>query len=169
MPPPPRGHVPLYIGGFADKALERVAKYGDGYFGNAEVCDQYVGKLRAQGKDPEIARIRVPELFLAVAKDPEKAMHELARHYHHVNNSYAKWLSEDKLEGPSLEPMTLERFEASGTLQILTPSQAIDKFKAMQSRMPLEHVMMMMPPGLPSAKFVEYAEVFAKEVIPAFQ
>ncbi len=28
--------------------------------------------------------------------------------------------------------------------------------------------MMMKPPGLPAAKFVEYAELFAKEVIPAF-
>jgi hypothetical protein len=27
----------------------------------------------------------------------------------------------------------------------------------------------MLPPGLPPAKFTEYAEVFAKEVIPAFR
>ena len=172
MPLPPRGHVPLYIGGFADKALERVAKYGDGYFGNEEVCDQYMDKLRTQGKDPDAARIRIQGLFLAVAKDPERAMHELAPHYHYVNNSYGKWLNEDKasgVEGPLLKPMTLEKFKTSGILQILTPSQAIDKFKAMQARMPIEHFMMMMPPGLPSTKFVEYAEVFAREVMPAFQ
>jgi alkanesulfonate monooxygenase SsuD/methylene tetrahydromethanopterin reductase-like flavin-dependent oxidoreductase (luciferase family) len=168
-PPPPRGHIPLYIGGFAEKALERVARYGDGYFGNADVCDQYIDKVRAQGKDPATARIRIPELFLAVATDPEKAMHELAPYYLHVNNSYATWLAEDKLGGPSLQPMTLDQFKASGILQILTPHQAIEKFRTMQSRMPLEHVMMMMPPGLPSAKFIEYAEVFAREVIPAFQ
>jgi hypothetical protein len=29
--------------------------------------------------------------------------------------------------------------------------------------------MMMMPPGLPAARFVEYAQVFADEVIPAFR
>jgi alkanesulfonate monooxygenase SsuD/methylene tetrahydromethanopterin reductase-like flavin-dependent oxidoreductase (luciferase family) len=169
MPRPPRGHVPLYIGGFADKALERVAKYGDGYFGNEEFCGQYIDKLRAQGKDPEAARMRVQGLFLAVAKDPEKAMNELAPHYHYVNNSYAAWLGEDGLGGPSLEPMTLEQFKISGMLQILTPSRAIDRFEAMQARMPIEHVMMMMPPGLPPARFIEYAELFAKEVIPAFQ
>jgi hypothetical protein len=28
--------------------------------------------------------------------------------------------------------------------------------------------MMMMPPGLPAARFVEYAQVFSNEVIPAF-
>jgi hypothetical protein len=39
----------------------------------------------------------------------------------------------------------------------------------MQARMPIEHFMMMRPPGLPAATFVKYAEVFAKEVIPAFR
>jgi hypothetical protein len=34
--------------------------------------------------------------------------------------------------------------------------------------MPIEHYMMMMPPGLPPARFVEYADLFAKQVMPAF-
>jgi alkanesulfonate monooxygenase SsuD/methylene tetrahydromethanopterin reductase-like flavin-dependent oxidoreductase (luciferase family) len=172
MPPPPRGHIPLYIGGFADKALERVAKYADGYFGNEEVCDLYMEKLRLQGKEPSAARIRIQGLFLAVADDPEQAMAELAPHYHHVNNSYGVWLNEDKasgVEGVLLRPMSLEKFKRSGILQILTPTQAIDKFKAMQARMPIEHFMMMMPPGLPPARFVEYAQLFASKVMPAFQ
>ncbi|CAN7365670.1 LLM class flavin-dependent oxidoreductase [Phenylobacterium sp. LjRoot225] len=173
MPPPPRGGIPLYIGGFADKAMARVAKYGDGYFGNEEVCDVYVEKLRAEGKDPAAARIRIQGLFLAVAKDPAKAMDELAPYYHHVNNTYGEWLNEEKASGLGdetvLKPMTLEAFKTSGILNILTPELAIDYFRAMQSRIPVEHFMMMKPPGLPAAKFVEYAEVFAQEVIPAFE
>ena len=172
MPPPPRGRIPLYIGGFADKAMERVAKYGDGYFGNEEVCDVYVEKLRAQGKDPSEARIRIQGLFLAVARDPEAALHELAPFYHYVNNTYGAWLNEDKaigLDNPALKPMSLEDFKASGILKILTPGQAIDYFKAMQSRIPVEHFMMMAPAGLPFARLTEYAELFAREVIPAFR
>jgi alkanesulfonate monooxygenase SsuD/methylene tetrahydromethanopterin reductase-like flavin-dependent oxidoreductase (luciferase family) len=172
MPLPPRGQVPLYIGGFADKALERIAKYGDGYFGNEEYCDQYMDKLRTQGKDPAAARMRVQGLFLAVAQDPEKAMHELAPYYHHVNNTYGEWINEDKaigLDNTSLKPMDLDAFKQSGILKILTPDEAIARFQAMQARVPVEHVMMMKPPGLPSAQFIEYAEVFANEVIPAFQ
>jgi hypothetical protein len=65
--------------------------------------------------------------------------------------------------------MSLEEFKASGILQIVTPGDAIAMLQAKQARMPLEHVMMMMPPGLPAARFVEYAQVFASEVIPAFQ
>jgi alkanesulfonate monooxygenase SsuD/methylene tetrahydromethanopterin reductase-like flavin-dependent oxidoreductase (luciferase family) len=172
MPRPPRGHVPLYIGGFADKALERVAKYGDGYFGNTEFCNHYMDMLRAQGKDPEVARMRVQDLFLAVAQDPEKAMHELAPYYHHVNNTYGEWINEDKAVGvgnPSLKPMDLETFKKSGILTILTPAEAIARFKALQARVPVEHVMLMKPPGLPAARFIEYAELFANEVMPAFR
>ena len=51
VPTPLRGHIPLYLGGFTDKALERTAKYGDGYFGNEDVCELYYEKLRACGKD----------------------------------------------------------------------------------------------------------------------
>lgn len=172
MPPPPRGRIPLYIGGFADKAMARVAKYADGYFGNEEVCELYAQKLRDQGKDPSEARIRIQGLFVTVANDPEKAMEELAPYFHHVNNTYGAWLNEDKaigLDDPALKPMSLEAFKTSGILQILTPGQAIDRFKAMQARIPVEHFMMMPPPGLPLSRFVEYAEVFAREVIPAFR
>jgi alkanesulfonate monooxygenase SsuD/methylene tetrahydromethanopterin reductase-like flavin-dependent oxidoreductase (luciferase family) len=170
-PASPRGQIPLYIGGFAEKALERVAKYADGYFGNEDVCGQYIDKLRDQGKDPASARIRIQGLFFAVAADPKAAMEELAPYYHHVNNSYGVWLNEDKASGVDgvLVPMSLEAFKTSGILQILTPGEAIDMFRAMQARMPIEHYMMMRPPGLPSARFVEYAELFAREVIPAFR
>jgi alkanesulfonate monooxygenase SsuD/methylene tetrahydromethanopterin reductase-like flavin-dependent oxidoreductase (luciferase family) len=172
MPPSPRGQIPLYIGGFADKALERVARYADGYFGNEEVCDQYVEKLRAQGKDPAKAGIRIQALFTAVARDPERAMDELAPYFHYANNAYGVWLSEDNaigLDKPALRPMGLDAFKTSGILQILTPDQAIDRFRVMQARMPVEHVMFMMPPGMPAEAFVDYAGLIASDVLPAFR
>jgi len=174
VPTPIRGRIPLYIGGFTGKALERTAKYGDGYFGNMEICDLYAQKLRACGKDPASARIRIQGLFVLVANDPEKAMHELAPYFHYVNNAYGQWLNEDRAatgfgDETLLKPMTLEAFKASGILSILTPSQAIQMFTEMLSKSPVEHFMMMLPPGFPPAKFTEYAQVFAKEVIPAFR
>lgn len=171
MPPAPRGRIPLYIGGFADKAMERVARYGDGYIGSGDVCSLYVEKLREHGKDLSQAKVRITELFVAVAHDPEKATEELAPYYHHVNNSYGEWFCEDKALGleDGMTPMTLDAFKKSGTLRIMTPEAAIAMFKSMQERMPLDHVMMMMPPGLPAARFVDYAQVFANEVIPAFR
>lgn len=170
-PAAPRGKIPLFIGGFADKALDRVATYADGYFGNEEVCGLYADKLRAQGKDPAAARIRILSLFLTVADDPEQAMEELAPYFLHVNNSYGAWLNEDKASGiddVALKPMSLDDFKRSGILRILTPDAAIDHFRAMRQRINVEHVMMMLPPGLPPARFQPYAELFASKVIPAF-
>jgi alkanesulfonate monooxygenase SsuD/methylene tetrahydromethanopterin reductase-like flavin-dependent oxidoreductase (luciferase family) len=172
MPPPPRGHIPLYIGGFAEKALARVARYADGYFGNEEVCGLYADKLREEGKDPADARIRIQGLFFMVATDPAEAMEELAPYFLHVNNSYGQWLSEDRalgIDGPGLQPMTLDQFKAGNILNILRPGEAIDYFRAMQARIPVEHFMMMLPPGICPADFVKYAETFANEVIPAFR
>ena len=172
MPPSPRGQVTLHIGGFADKALARVAKYADGYFGNEEVCGTYIDKLREQGKDPASARILIQSLFVTVAEDPVAAMDELGPHFHHVNNSYGAWMAEDNaigLDTTGLAPMSLDQFKASGILQILTPGQAVDRFRKMKARMPaLEHLMLMYPPGLGAERFRPYAELFAREVIPAF-
>lgn len=168
MPPAPGGRIPLYIGSFTDKSMERVARFGDGFIGSGDLCDLYADKLREQGKDISSARIRSTDLFFAVAHDPEKAMEELAPHYHYVNNSYSDWFNEDK-SVKGLSAMSLDDFKASGILQILTPDAAVAMYKAKQERMPLEHVMMMMPPGLPVARFAEYAQVFADHVIPAFR
>jgi probable F420-dependent oxidoreductase len=168
-PPAPRGRVPLYIGGFADKAMDRVARYGQGYIGSPDVCGTYVDKLREQGKDPASARIRVTGLTTVVARDPEAAMEELAPHFLHVNNSYSEWNAEDQALGMhGMQAQTLEEYKASGALQILTPDAAIAMFRKMQERMPLEHFMMGMPAGLPPERFLRYAEDFAADVLPAF-
>jgi len=48
------------------------------------------------------------------------------------------------------------------------PGQAIDKFKYLQQKVPLEHVMLAVPAGMPPREFKKYANIFADEVIPAF-
>ena len=170
MPPAPRGKVPLFLGGFADKAIERVVRYGDGYLGNEDVCLAYVNKLKEMGRDADLAKVRITGLMTVVAHDPEAALEELAPYFLHVNNSYGEWASEDNALGVEpMKPMSLEKFKASGTLQVMTPDQAITMFKGLQARMPLDHYMMMKPPGLPDDRFLHYAGVFARDVIPAFR
>lgn len=167
-----RGQLPLYIGGFAPKAMERVAKYGDGYFGNTEIWPLYRSKLEEQGKDAARAKIWIQGLMLVVAEDKATAMEELAPYFLHVNNSYGAWMNEDKaigLEGAALKPMDLAAFKASGILQILTPDEAIAHFRALQEQAPVEQFTMMMPPGLPAERFLAYAKVFAEQVLPALQ
>ena len=154
-PPAPRGAIPLYIGGFGEKAMERVVRYGQGYIGSAEVCGLYAEKLREHGRDPASARIRVTGLTTFVARDPEAVMDELAPHFLHVNNSYSAWNAEDQALGMhGMTVQTLDEFKASGALQILTPEAAIAMFRQMQEKMPIEHFMMAMPAGLPAERFL---------------
>jgi alkanesulfonate monooxygenase SsuD/methylene tetrahydromethanopterin reductase-like flavin-dependent oxidoreductase (luciferase family) len=174
MPRPVRGHIPLYVGGFGDKGLDRCVKYGDGYFGNIELCGLYQQKLKAAGKDPAKAKMLVLNIFMVVAEDKEKATAEIAPYLHHVNNVYGVWLNEDKYGQGTLqvnavpEPMSLDDFKKSGLLQIKTPDEAIAYFKDVQAQAPVEHFMLMVPPGLPIKQFAPYAELFAKKVMPAF-
>jgi len=167
----PRGQIPLFIGGFAPKALERVARFGDGYFGNEEVCDTYLAKLADAGKDPAAARIWLQGLMLVVAEDKQAAIEELAPHFCYTTNAYGEWMAEDQaigLENTAMKPMDLETFKKSGLMQVMTPGEAIDHFRALRSRVAVEHFMMMMPPGLSAKRFTAYAELFAREVMPAF-
>lgn len=163
MPPAPRGRIPIYIGAFAPKAMDRVLAFGDGYVGSVEGAELYVEKLRAQGKDASEGKVRLGDFYTLVAEDPEQAMEELAPHFLHVNNAYAEW------GGEGMNWMSLDDFKTSGKLQILTPDAAVAKYKGLQERMPLDHVCMMMPAGLPAEKFKPYAQLFADKVLPAFK
>ncbi|PLK27664.1 LLM class flavin-dependent oxidoreductase [Novosphingobium sp. TH158] len=172
MPPAPRGRIPLHIGGFAPKALERVARYADGYFGDIGAVAPYVEKLKELGKDPGSARALATCLFMVMAEDKDAAMEELAPYYHHVNNTYSEFMAEDQaigMENAALKTMDLDAFKQSGILQIMTPDEAVAEFEAMKAKAPaLEHLMLMRPPGLPAERFKAYAQVLADKVMPAF-
>ena len=171
---PPRGHIPLFVGAYSEKAMTRVAKYGDGYLGAAELYDVYAAKLRECGKEPSAGRFYQASLPLVVAHDPERALEALAPYYHYVSNTYGVWLNEDGYDGrvqvhDAPRMLTLEEFKAAGLLHVLTPPQAIEFFRAMRAKAPVEHVTLAVPPGIPLAAFAPHAELFAKEVVPVFR
>jgi alkanesulfonate monooxygenase SsuD/methylene tetrahydromethanopterin reductase-like flavin-dependent oxidoreductase (luciferase family) len=174
MPRPPRGHIPLLIGGFSPKAMQRVARYGDAYLGRIELAETYRDLLAACGRDPSQAKIYIPSLTLVAADDPERALQELAPYYYYLNNSYGDWLSEDQYESRiALENipkrMSLEEFKASGLLQVLTPDEAVAMLQGLRAQGPVEHVTVSVPPGIPLSKFAPYVETFANKVLPAFR
>jgi len=168
-PPVERGRIPLFIGGVSDIAVERVARLADGYVGSPDICDLYLEKLRQCGKDPAAGRIRISGPMIAVSEDPQAALDELAPYFLHLNNSYAAWFNEERVDGmDGMRLMTLQAYKDSGTLQVLTPDAAIAYFQDLRRRWPVEHFIMMRPPGLPAERFLHYAETFARTVLPAF-
>jgi hypothetical protein len=89
-----------------------------------------------------------------------------------MNNAYAAWLAEDKLTSELTKSvftkMSLEEFKASRMMRVMTPEKAITTLEKMLTRAPVEHFVIQVPPGMPLSKFVPYAELFAREVIPSF-
>jgi alkanesulfonate monooxygenase SsuD/methylene tetrahydromethanopterin reductase-like flavin-dependent oxidoreductase (luciferase family) len=169
-PPAPR-RTPLYIGGFADKALDRAIRFGDGYFGDPHSSTKLNAAMIARGLDPATLPVRIPDLYCAVADDPEAALDELAPYYHHVATSYGAWALEDQalgLDTPNSEPMSLDAFKTSGMLRIVTPDEMVESLRKLRERLPVEHYMFMRPPGLPADRFRHYAGILAEKVVPAF-
>ena len=158
-------HLPLYVGGFYPKALQRAARYADGYQGYLDVYPAYIEQVRACGKDPAAAKFTMMNLAFYVARDPEKAFAEIGPHVLYTNNAYAKWQTEAEHDS-QFQPMDMATLRASGTLTILTPQQAIDYINTHAS---IDNFLTCPPAGLPMSRFAEYAELFAKEVIPAFR
>jgi alkanesulfonate monooxygenase SsuD/methylene tetrahydromethanopterin reductase-like flavin-dependent oxidoreductase (luciferase family) len=171
-PPAPRLRIPLHIGGFTDKAIARSIKYADGYSGTVEGAELYLAKLREAGRDAANPSLRVVMQYFAVAEDPARALAILAPYYLHVYNSYADWIAEDEAVGVAEEftfrKVTLDQFIARGMFKVLTPAEAVAMLRELQARIPVEHVMMTLPPGIPAEEFRPYADLFAREVIPAF-
>ena len=161
-------HLPLYVGGFYPKALQRAARYADGYQGYLDVYPAYIEQVRACGKDPAAAKFTMMNLAFYVARDPEKAFAEIGPHVLYTNNAYAKWQTEAEHDS-QFQPMDMATLRASGTLTILTPQQAIDYIEAALGRASIDNFLTCPPAGLPMSRFAEYAELFAKEVIPAFR
>ena len=173
QPRPLNGRVPLFVGGYSQKAMQRAVTYGDGYHGNVEMFDAYLQAVEAAGRNSAPARLRGLDLFLYVAKDPERAYEELAPHCYYTHQAYSKWMLEDQagydIADVTLKSMTFEDFKASGTLKVMTPTQAIDYFDGLLQHKSVEHFMLFVPSGFPPTRFAEYAELFSKEVIPAFR
>jgi alkanesulfonate monooxygenase SsuD/methylene tetrahydromethanopterin reductase-like flavin-dependent oxidoreductase (luciferase family) len=174
MPRPVQDHLPLFIGGYNKRAFRRAARYGDGYLGSLECYPAYMEQVRACGT--ELARARFGEIgfSLYVSRDPEKMFNEIAEHSLYTNNSTASWMNEGKAGGVFAtevrsDPMDMETFRRQGLLKVMTPDQAIDYIRARLKVAPIENFFTNAPPaGYPLSKFAESAELFAKEVIPAF-
>jgi alkanesulfonate monooxygenase SsuD/methylene tetrahydromethanopterin reductase-like flavin-dependent oxidoreductase (luciferase family) len=168
-PPPPGGRVPIFIGGFADKAIMRAVTLGDGFVGPVPACERYVQLMAEAGRDPAEARVRIYDATFVVADDPAAAVEELAPYFLHVNNSYAGWAAEDGALGAAgMTAMSLEDYKASGALKILTPEEGIAHIRSMAHLKP-EQVVLPMPTGLPPERLLHYAGVFASKVMPAFR
>ena len=160
--------IPLFIGGATKPGFRRAAIYGDGFCGPVEDFPAYVAALRDAGKDESAARIRcmsASDMWFLVSHDPEGALEEIAPHAFYQMNQYAEW-QQDVSWG--VQKMSFEAFKTSGVMKVLTPEKAIEYIESRRQAAPIETFCMHVPAGFPLDKYAKYVELFANEVLPAF-
>jgi probable F420-dependent oxidoreductase len=171
FPPPLQKPMPLWLGGFLPKALERAGRLGDGYISIGAIgplVDQCLAAVRASGRDPDRYEVAGGFLWLIVARDPERRWNEALAHFLYQLNLYAGWFAEAKM--PLFARASgRDDLERQGFL-ILRPEEAVERIRQYVAA---NHVTRFygwtVPPGLPPEWSDEHLELMAREVMPAFR
>lgn len=171
FPQPIQKPMPLWLGGFLPKALERAGRLGDGYISIGAIrplVDQCLAAVRASGRDPERYGVAGGFMWLIVARDPERRWKEALEHFLYQLNFYARWFAEAGMTvfSPVSNRADLER---QGVL-VLRPEEAIERIRQYAEESRVTHFYgWTVPPGLPPEWSDEHLELMAREVIPAFR
>ena len=169
-PLPVSERMPLWIGGNSKPAYRRAAKYGDGFFGPVESYPDYAAEVAALGMAPSAARIHsigANDMWHLVSNDPERTIEEVLDHIVYQTNSYAEW--QEGTATATFTRVTKDQMRPAANQWVMTPEQSISHFKAKLAIAPVESHAMMAPAGFPLDKLAYHAELFAKEVLPAFR
>lgn len=171
FPLPVQKPMPLWLGGFLPKAIERAGRLGDGFISIGPIrplVDRCLEAVRASGRDPQRYRIAGGFLWLIVARDPERRWKEALPHFLYQMNLYSRWFTEAgmKLFSPVTSRADLEK---QGFL-ILRPEQATERIREYVAENRVDTFYgWTVPPGLPPEWSDEHLELMAKEVMPTFR
>jgi alkanesulfonate monooxygenase SsuD/methylene tetrahydromethanopterin reductase-like flavin-dependent oxidoreductase (luciferase family) len=171
--PQPAG-PPLYLGGMAPRALDRVARLADGWFAlahfrwrkSAEAWPVLEAALRRAGRATDGFPV-VIGVHLWVSDDPERTWAtELAPAVAYQLDRYNDWATDRGRPPP--EPIDPARLKRSAVL-CDTPDAIVAALGELQERLPFTHVCLWSrPAGIGHDAACANLERVAREVAPAF-
>jgi alkanesulfonate monooxygenase SsuD/methylene tetrahydromethanopterin reductase-like flavin-dependent oxidoreductase (luciferase family) len=171
---PQPGGPPLYLGGTAPAALDRVARLADGWFALAHygwqrTADAYqvlAGALRRAGRPADGFPV-VAGVHLWVSDDPERTWAtELAPAVAYQLDRYNDWATDR--DRPRPEPIEAGRLKRTAVF-CDTPEQIVAALAGFQERLPFTHVCLWSrPAGVGHEAACANLERVAREVAPAF-
>jgi probable F420-dependent oxidoreductase len=171
FPQPVQRPMPIWLGGFLPKAIERAGRLGDGFIAigpMAPLVDRCLEVVRENGRDPGAYGVAGGFLWMLVARDPEKRWREAFRHLRYQVNLYARWFAEANMEVVRAV-QTIEDLQSQGIL-IVRPEEAVSRIHEYVGANRITHFYgWTVPPGLPPEWSDEHVELMAKEVMPAFR
>ncbi len=163
-PKPVQNPLPIYIGGNSEKALERTAKHGQGWFpaclSPQAIKDRLVrlsGYLEKEGR--QLSEIDIaPQLFISMGKNKQEAtgVFEKSGLYEHVVS-----LKKSTLKGDDI--LNVDEFNIIGNA-----ADIIKKIKSYEVA-GVTHITGLLWPVDTVEEFFEQMEIFARDVLSAFK
>ena len=140
-PPPYRSGGPsVVLGGSSEPAARRAARIADGFLPSVpEVWEFYVDELRLLDKaDPGPCPVSTtPTVFLSI--EPERAWEQVAPFFLHETNAYGAWLEKGDGAGPYRSVGNLDELRATGSYEVLTPEDYVERLHLMAVPFALLH------------------------------
>jgi alkanesulfonate monooxygenase SsuD/methylene tetrahydromethanopterin reductase-like flavin-dependent oxidoreductase (luciferase family) len=173
-PSPQPSGPPIYLGGTAERALDRVARLADGWFALAHFRYQKTAErypvlrsaLERAGRPADGFPIAIG-VHLRVSDDPERTWAtELAPGVAYQLDRYNDWATDR--DQPRPDPVEAARLRRSAVL-CDTPKGVVDALTELQEQLPFTHVALWTrPAGTSHEAASENLERVAREVAPAF-
>lgn len=165
-PKPAQQPMPLWIGGFSDRAVRRAGRLGDGLLAAANVIPAFRDEWSASGRTgtPPIA-LSLP--WAMVSEDPDRTWAEIAPHILYQREAYARWFGAAGMQVFPRVPESAEEIREGNPDIVVTPDRARAIVERTVERLPMvTHLYWWgVPPGMhPKATF-ESAELFSRAVL----
>lgn len=167
--PRPEKRPPIYVGAFADPAIDRAVRLADGFLastGGGALADTYRRVREAlgrHGRDDEDFPF-VASGVVYVHEDPERALADVAPAISYQRSRYAEWGTDR--DRPRPEPIRPEDLPWERYL-VGSPDEVADGLIRLHQEAPYDHYCYWgRLPGITHEQALANARLFASEVIP---
>ncbi|MBI5947985.1 MAG: LLM class flavin-dependent oxidoreductase [Chloroflexi bacterium] len=168
-PKPVQDPMPLWMGGFAEPAIRRAARIGDGLLAAANVIPAYLDELEKQGKGAVPRRIALSLPWALIAEDPDAAWAKAAPHLLHRAQNYARWFTDAGMGLFDSIPTSAEEIRARTPDIVVTPARAVEIVERVVRELPVTNLYWWgIPPGMAPRETYESLELFARHVLVRF-
>lgn len=163
-PKPAQDPMPLWMGGFAEPAVRRAGRLGDGLLAAANVIPVFRDEWARAGRtgEPPVA-LSLP--WALVTRDPERAWAEFGGHLLYQRRLYAHWFTAAGMALFPTIPETVEDVRGASPEAFVTPERAREIVESVVANFSPTHLYWWgIPPGADPKATYESLELFSREV-----
>jgi probable F420-dependent oxidoreductase len=173
--PKPARVPPILIGGFADAAIKRAGRIGDGYISSRANPERVEQAFEMAAEERRNAGRNGPPIVgvlqnAFVTEDPTKDWPLVRDGISHQLGVYAGWRAGTDVPGRPLDVMSPQESDIWRTTAFGTPDEVAEALAALTrilGRYPESHLVLRFHyPGMPAEPAARSIELFAREVAP---